>query len=504
MEPPPVTAFAFEGVALLGCYFAAPWQGLRFFVVRSMPWRRLPMPPDRRANATITYCALAASALRFPAIMTASSPSRDASLDAWLAYLETLHPTTIELGLDRIRRVAKALNLQLSCVKITVGGTNGKGSTCAMLEAILHAAGYKVGLYTSPHLIDFNERIRIGGAPLDDAAIVEQFARIEAARGETSLSYFEFATLAAMLAFEQQRVDVAILEVGLGGRLDAVNLLAADCAIVTSVDLDHVEWLGNTREAIGYEKAHIFRPGKPAICADPVPPESLVEYAEQIGADLWRFGRDFNYSGDKQQWAYGGRNQRRRALAYPALRGANQLLNASAALAALETLQDQLVVPQQAVRVGLLQVNLPGRFQILPGRPTIVLDVAHNPHAVAALSQNLDNMGFHAYTHAVVGMVQDKDIMSTLTPLIGKVDHWHCASLPGPRGASAAHLAGIVRSLLPEQSDEPITVTEYLDPVLAFHAARAQVDENDRILVFGSFSTVGPVLRDLGRQAGSL
>ncbi len=431
--------------------------------------------------------------------MTASRPSPEASLDTWLAYLETLHPTTIELGLDRIRRVAQTLELQLPCVKITVGGTNGKGSTCAMLEAILLAAGYKVGLYTSPHLVNFNERIRINGDSLDDSAIVQQFARIDAARGETSLSYFEFATLAAMLAFQQEGVDVAILEVGLGGRLDAVNIMSADCAIVTSVDLDHVEWLGDTREAIGYEKAHIFRPGKPAICADPMPPDSLVQYAEQIGADLWRFGRDFNYSGDKQQWAYGGRDQRRRALAYPALRGANQLLNASAALAALESLQDLLVVPQQAVRVGLLQVSLPGRFQILPGRPTIVLDVAHNPHAVAALSQNLDNMGFHAYTHAVVGMVQDKDIAATLKSLVGKVDHWHCASLPGPRGASAAKLAGIIRELLPRETDEPITVTEYENPVQAFRAAQGQVDENDRILVFGSFSTVGPVLQELGR-----
>ncbi|MCB5363146.1 bifunctional tetrahydrofolate synthase/dihydrofolate synthase [Pusillimonas sp. CC-YST705] len=431
--------------------------------------------------------------------MTASRPSPEASLDTWLAYLETLHPTTIELGLDRIRRVAQTLELQLPCVKITVGGTNGKGSNCAMLEAILLAAGYKVGLYTSPHLVNFNERIRINGDSLDDSAIVQQFARIDAARGETSLSYFEFATLAAMLAFQQEGVEVAILEVGLGGRLDAVNIMSADCAIVTSVDLDHVEWLGDTREAIGYEKAHIFRPGKPAICADPMPPDSLVQYAEQIGADLWRFGRDFNYSGDKQQWAYGGRDQRRRALAYPALRGANQLLNASAALAALESLQDLLVVPQQAVRVGLLQVNLPGRFQILPGRPTIVLDVAHNPHAVAALSQNLDNMGFHAYTHAVVGMVQDKDIAATLKSLVGKVDHWHCASLPGPRGASAAKLAGIVRELLPRETDEPVTVTEYENPVLAFRAAQGQVDENDRILVFGSFSTVGPVLQELGR-----
>lgn len=432
--------------------------------------------------------------------MSLPKPSAAASLQEWLAYLESLHRTPIELGLDRIRAVAARLELRLPFVKITVGGTNGKGSTCAMLEAILLAAGYRVGLYTSPHLIDFNERIRVDGENAGDAAIIEQFERIEATRGEISLSYFEYTTLAALMLFEQKKLDVAVLEVGLGGRLDAVNMADADCAIVTSVDIDHTEWLGDTREKIGYEKAHIFRAGRPAICADPMPPQTLVEHAQRIGADLWRFGKDFNYSGDRQQWAYGGRERRRAGLAYPALRGANQLLNASAALAALEALSDRLVVPQQAVRLGLSQASLPGRLQILPGQPTIVLDVAHNPHAAAALAQNLDGMAFYPYTHAVVGMLKDKDIAGVLAKLLTRVDHWYCATIEGPRGATGEQLADILRRALPAQSDDPPTVSSFANPVQAFAAARERAAEGDRILVFGSFSTVGPVLQELGRK----
>ena len=329
---------------------------------------------------------------------SALKPAAGATLSDWLQYLESIHATAIDMGLERVREVAARMNLELPGVKFVVGGTNGKGSTCSMLESILLAAGYKVGLYTSPHLIDFNERARVNGQIASDEALIEQFIAVEAARGETSLTYFEFTTLAILRLFSQSRLDAVVLEVGLGGRLDAVNIIDADCAVVTSVDLDHIEYLGDTREKIGFEKAHIYRAGRPAICADPVPPQSLLDYVEQIGADLWLFSRDYNYSGDRQQWAYGGREQRRSALAYPALRGANQLLNASAALAALESVRDRLPVPQQAVRLGLLQASLPGRFQILPGQPTVILDVAHNPHAAAVLAQNLDNMGFHPYT----------------------------------------------------------------------------------------------------------
>ncbi|MAK54750.1 MAG: bifunctional tetrahydrofolate synthase/dihydrofolate synthase [Pusillimonas sp.] len=430
--------------------------------------------------------------------LTAASPLQD-----WLMHLETAHPKKIDLGLSRITTVAQRLGVDtLPCVTITVGGTNGKGSTCAMLEAILLAAGYKVGLYTSPHLIDFNERIRVNGNIADDAQIVQQFARIEAARAEVSLSYFEFATLAALLTFADQNVDVAILEVGLGGRLDAVNMLDADCAVVTSIDLDHMQWLGDTREQIGLEKAHIFRAGRPAICADPVPPQTLVDHAESIGADLWLFGRDFNYSGDRQQWAYGGRDKRRPGLAYPALRGANQLLNASAALAVIEALHPRLAVPQQAIRIGLAQVSLPGRMQILPGSPVVVLDVAHNPHAAAVLAQNLDNMPFYPYTHAVVGMFKDKNVEATLQKLSDKIDHWYCADIDGPRAAPGAELAEIVKNLTASRpADEPITTTVFSDPVAAFKVAQARAADNDRILVFGSFHTVGPILKELGRKA---
>lgn len=469
-------------------------------------------------------------------IMSSSAPSVNATLQEWLNYLETRHKVAIDLGLDRIRAVAAKLNLSLPFIKITVGGTNGKGSTCAMIEAILLSAGYKVGLYTSPHLVKFNERISVNGEHASDDAIIEQLRLIESGRGDVSLSYFEYTTLAALLLFGQREVDVAVLEVGLGGRLDAVNLVDADCAVVTSVDIDHAEYLGNTREKIGWEKAHIFRPDRPAICADPLPPASLVEYAAEIGADLWLFGKDFNYSGDRQQWSYGGRAQRRAALAYPALRGANQLLNACAALAALEALRDKLVIPQQAVRIGLSQVSLPGRLQILPGSPAVVLDVAHNPHAAAALGQNLDSMGHFSRTHAVVGMLADKDIDGVVGKLVSRVDSWYCATLEGARGLTGDELAAHVRQVLanrasldpsshtnptPElhaQSTEhadqapgvraaasrsvdicKTTVSSYDNPVQAFNEAQKQAALNDRILVFGSFSTVGPVLSELGR-----
>jgi len=433
-----------------------------------------------------------------------SAPHLDAStpLPQWLHYLESIHSKAIDLGLERVKQVADRLDLTLNSVKFVVGGTNGKGSTCAMLEAILLAAGYRVGLYTSPHLIDFNERARINGEIASDLALTEQFAAVEAARGDITLTYFEFTTLAILRLFSQSRLDAVVLEVGLGGRLDAVNIVDADCSIVTSVDIDHVDWLGDTREKIGLEKAHIFRSGCPAICSDPQPPQSLLDYAESIGADLWLFSKDFNYSGDRQQWAYGGRGQRRNALAYPALRGANQLLNASAALAALESVRDRLPVPQQAVRVGLLQASLPGRFQILPGQPVVILDVAHNPHAAAVLAQNLDNMGFHPYTHAVVGMLNDKDTEGVLEKLRGKIDHWYCASLEGARGSSGKELAQKVTDSLqnaPSGSELP-SVQSYENPALAYEAARERAGEGDRIVVFGSFLTVAAVLQALGRK----
>ena len=431
------------------------------------------------------------------------SPAADASLPDWLHYLESLHPRNIELGLERVRAVAERLALRLDCATFVVAGTNGKGSTCAMLEAMLLAAGYRVGLYTSPHLVDFNERARVNGEIAGDAALIAQFRAVEAARGDVPLTYFEFTTLAVLRLFSQSGLDAAVLEVGLGGRLDAVNIVDADCAIVTSVDIDHTDWLGATREQIGLEKAHVYRPGRPAICGDPVPPQSLLDHAQAIRADLWRFGHDFNYSGDRQQWAYGGRSQRRSALAYPALRGANQLLNASAALAALEAMRERLPVPQQSVRQGLLAASLPGRFQVLPGQPTVVLDVAHNPQAAAVLAQNLGSMGFHPYTHAVFAMLGDKDADAVAAKVAGLVDHWYCAGLPGPRGRSGQDLAGRVRARLPAPpaGEEAATVQACDDVAQAWRMARERAGEGDRIVVFGSFLTVAAVLAALGRKA---
>jgi len=310
------------------------------------------------------------------------------------------------------------------------------------------------------------------------------------------LTYFEFTTLAIMHLLSGAGMDVVILEVGLGGRLDAVNIVDADVAIVTSVDIDHTDYLGDTREKIGFEKAGIFRAGKTAICSDPVPPQSLIDHANAIGADLWIMGRDFNYSGDKQQWNYGGRSQRRNSLAYPSLRGANQILNACAVLAALEALKLVLPVGAQEVRTGLVTVELPGRFQVLPGRPTVILDVAHNPHAASALNQNLGNMGFHPYTFAVFGSMHDKDIDGVIAAMSEHVDHWCLTDLPSARAASASELAAkvqIVQERVVADSAER-TINIFEDPAAAYANAISRAGENDRIVVFGSFLTVAGVM----------
>ena len=418
------------------------------------------------------------------------------TLPDWLALLESRHAEVhINMGLERVRAVKEALGLQFTCPVIMVAGTNGKGSTCAMLESILLRAGYKVGLYIKPHFLDFNERARVNGELASDAMLIDAFNAVEAKRGDIDLTYFEFTTLAIMHLLAGSGLDVAILEVGLGGRLDAVNVIDADVAIVTSVDIDHTDFLGTTREAIGFEKAGIFRPGKAAICSDPMPPASLVAHAEAIKADLWLMGRDFNYSGDKQQWNYGGRTQRRNSLAYPSLRGANQLLNASAALAALEVLRLELPVGAQEVRTGLVVVELPGRFQVLPGQPTVILDVAHNPHAASALAQNLGNMGFHPFTYAVFGVMQDKDIEGVIAPMAPYIDHWCLAGLPSPRSAHTAELAATVDGLRPADAKAgEWSVSEFPDPAKAFENAMSRAGENDRIVVFGSFYTVAGVM----------
>ncbi len=418
------------------------------------------------------------------------------TLPDWLALLESRHAEThIDMGLDRVRAVKERMDLQFSCPVIMVAGTNGKGSTCAMLESVLLHAGYRVGLYIKPHFLDFNERARINGEMASDAMLIAAFDAVEAQRGEIALTYFEFTTLAIMHLISKAGVDVAILEVGLGGRLDAVNVIDADVAIVTSIDIDHAAYLGDTREEIGFEKAGIFRPGKTAICSDPLAPQSLIRHADEIGADLWLIGRDFNYQGDQQQWSYGGRTQRRNSLAYPALRGANQLLNASAALAALESLRMQLPCGAQEVRTGLALVELPGRFQVLAGRPTTVLDVAHNPHASATLAQNLGAMGFHRYTYAVFGIMEDKDIEGVIAPMAGLVDHWCVADLPSPRSADGAALAEKLAAMRPAGAKEgDFSVSTFADPAAAFANAVSRAEENDRIVVFGSFYTVAGVM----------
>lgn len=418
------------------------------------------------------------------------------SLDSWLAHCERLHPHTIDMGLDRVQEVVKRLGLRFEACVITVAGTNGKGSTCAMLEACLLQAGYRTGVYTSPHLVHFQERCRIYGETVQLDDLLSHFQKVEDARcqgSEISLTYFEFTTLAILSLMAEANLDVAILEVGLGGRLDAVNVVDADCAVITSIDLDHTELLGPDRESIGFEKAGIMRAGKSVVVSDPVPPESVLAHAASIGADLWQFGKDFNFTGDKQQWAWAGRGRRYSGLAYPALRGANQLINASGVLAAFEAVRDRLPVTAQAIRNGLAMVELPGRFQIIPGQPTLVLDVAHNPHAVAALSENLDAMGFYPTTHAVFGAMADKDVSAIMARVGVLVDRWYFCDLPTARASSAQELQ---KQWQQTNSRKNVTSSVFKDPKEAFEAAVAAADPADRIVVFGSFYTVGGVLKD--------
>jgi dihydrofolate synthase/folylpolyglutamate synthase len=361
-----------------------------------------------------------------------------------------------------------------------------------MLEAILRAEGYRVGCYTSPHLLRYNERVRIDGAEVSDEALASAFAAVEAARGDIPLTYFEHGTLAAWQVFRAARLDALILEVGLGGRLDAVNAIDSDCAIVTSVAMDHMDYLGDSREAIGFEKAGIFRAGRPAICGDPAPPQSLVEYAEAIEARLVVLGRDFGFTSDRRQWAWWCLETRRGGLAYPALRGETQLLNAASVLGALHALRARLPVSMQAIRQGLMLVDhLPGRFQVLPGRPVVVLDVAHNPQAASVLAANLGDMGFHPETWAVFGMLADKDVEGVVASMKARVSRWLPCTLSGPRGLEAGALATRLRAAGVENE----RVEEgFASPAAALAAARARVGVDDRIVVFGSFLTVADVL----------
>ncbi len=427
--------------------------------------------------------------------MNTAAPTANATLEDWLAHCSRLLPG-MDLSLERTVQVRRRLGIHFTCPVIIVAGTNGKGSTCAMLESIARHAGYRTGLYQKPELVHFAERCRINGAAVDAQALVPHFAAVEAARGDIVLSQFEFSTLAITRLLAMTELDLVILEVGLGGRFDSVNAFDADCAVITSIDLDHMQWLGPDRESIGLEKAQIMRPGKPAVISDPLPPKSVVAHGTSIGADLWLVGRDFNHTGDRQQWAFTGRKRRYAGMAYPGLRGANQLLNASGAIAALLALRERLPINAQAVRTGLAMVDLPGRFQIVPGQPALVLDVAHNPQAVAALALNLDAMGYFPRTHAVFGVMADKDVAGIVARMAPLVDVWHCCSLPNPRAASATDLLQTVRQATLARTGGAPELHSHDSPTQALKAALAAAEPADRIVVFGSFYTVGGVLRD--------
>ena len=421
------------------------------------------------------------------------------TLDQWLAHCERLHPKSVDFTLERVRVVQQRLGLLLAVPLVTVAGTNGKGSTCAMLEAIALQAGYRVGVHTSPHLVHFEERCRVDGQAVQAGDLLPHFEAVEKARGEVTLTYFEFTLLAIVHLLASLPLDLVVLEVGLGGRLDAVNVFDADCAIITCIALDHMDYLGASREAIGFEKAGIMRPGRAVVVSDPVPPQSVIDHAAALGANLWLLGRDFNYSGDRLQWNWAGRELRYSGMAYPALRGANQLLNAAGALAAFEALRERLPISAQAVRSGLASAVLPGRFQIVPGQPTVVLDVAHNPHAVATLAHNLEQMKYSPQTHAVFGAMRDKDSVEMLRHMAGLVDHWHFTDLPTPRAASAQSLLEMHTRLAASGQVRPpkgVCATVHATPAGALQAALMAADPTDRIVVFGSFFAVGGILKD--------
>ena len=416
------------------------------------------------------------------------------SLAGWLTLLEARHPRAIELGLERVESVRAELGLTLSCPVITVGGTNGKGSACAYLEAMLAEAGYRVGCYTSPHLLRYNERVRIDRSECTDADLTAAFAAVEAARGEVPLTYFEHGTLAAAWLFARAQVQAAILEVGLGGRLDAVNVFDADCAVVTSVDLDHQEYLGETREAIGFEKAGIFRRGRPAVVTDPAPPASLLAHARTIGAELLRLGDEIRLEANGDSWSCRVLDRIYPALPRPSLAGRHQLDNAAAAVAALACLHDRLPVPIRAMRAGLVEALPAGRFQVLPGTPRIVLDVAHNPHAARALAATLTALRGRGQVHAVLGMLRDKDVAGVVRAIAPLASSWHTAGLPGPRGLSGGELAELVQrhaGCRPRMHDN---IAE------ALSIACADAEPADIITVFGSFYTVAEALRALSTK----
>ena len=415
------------------------------------------------------------------------------SLADWLRWQETLHPSAIDLGLDRMRRTLERLQWrQPACPVITVAGTNGKGSTVALTAQILRAAGYRVGTFTSPHLIRYNERIVIDGREVSDASLVAAFERIDAARGNNTLTFFEFNTLAALLIFETACLDAIVLEVGLGGRLDSVNAVDADVAIVTSIALDHCDWLGSDVESIGREKAGIFRAEKPAIFGSRDMPESIEEAACELGAPLYRLGRDFNWRHDGKRWFWRGRHSSYSNLPHPALHGELQLDNAAAVLCALESLSSRLLVKREAIEAGLQSVTLPGRFQVVrPSESAAVewiLDVAHNPAAAQALAGQLTSRPTSGRTFAVCGILGDKDIESIATTLRNSFDAWIIVGLASARAVPVDGLALRLANTGARIANTAGTVAEGCE------LAQSMANAGDRVVVFGSFLTVGPAL----------
>ncbi|MES9897918.1 MAG: bifunctional tetrahydrofolate synthase/dihydrofolate synthase [Sedimenticola sp.] len=413
------------------------------------------------------------------------------TLQAWLDWQSQLHPSEIELGLERVGSVWSRLHPDpLPCKVITVAGTNGKGSSVAFLEAIFRAGGYRVGCYTSPHMLRYNERIRLDGIEVTDEQLCRAFEQVDQLRGDTPLTYFEFGALAALVIFSSEPLDVVVLEVGLGGRLDAVNIIDADVALITTVDIDHSDWLGDTREKIGREKAGIMRPGHPVVFAGSNPPESVIHEAERLRSPLFRSGDDFTFHTDQQGWSWRGKRQRRHALPYPHLRGSHQLANAAAVLMVLECLEQALPLDQQAIRAGLQEARLPGRFQVVGGTPVTILDVAHNPEAVKTLQKNLNEMGCSGRTLAVFSMLEDKDIDEVVRIIAPTIDHWYLAPLTVPRAATIEQLTlALTASGVGEQQfDCRLSVAS------ALQTAKEEGNDDDRIVVFGSFFTVSALL----------
>lgn len=418
--------------------------------------------------------------------------SRFRTLDEWLRWQEGLHPKKIDLGLERVASVwRKAAHRALLPFRvITVAGTNGKGSCVAFLDAIYRAAGYRVGCFTSPHLVNYNERIRVDGKAADDELICAAFERIDQARGGTSITYFEFSALAALSIFLDAQLDVVVLEVGMGGRLDAVNILDPDLALVTTIGLDHTEWLGSTLHEIAREKAGIMRSGKPVVCASPSASELLFDHARRLHAAIYVSGIDFSYRNNGASWDWWREGRRMEELPLPCLQGEYQLQNAAGVIMALTLMQSWLAVERGAVEQGLQAAQVRGRFQVIPGTPGIVLDVAHNVEAVQVFVENLRRLPRAGQTKAVFGMMSDKDVKSVVAVVAPLVDEWYLADLGVSRGMPTARLSEIIAAVALDN----VKITQYSNAVTAFEGAMADASAGDTVLVFGSFWLVGDIL----------